>query len=411
MAFFPMLNAFQKRHDSSNRAATMSLLYINFPKKVSYLCPSNLFNKNYLQRMSKSLFRLQSFSKLFTAICLLLILPFFLSAQVNSAKPWAYWWWMGSAVNKADLKKNLEDFSAAGFGGLHIIPIYGVKGEEANFIPYLSPQWLSMLDYTCTEAKRLGLGIDMTLGTGWPFGGAQVKPQDAAQAFQVQSIDVKANEKITQLPTVPEKWKNAKLIAVSAYSRKAFLKKLDISKGISWELPQESNLYALYQLPTGQKVKRAAPGAEGWVLDHFNATAIKTYFQTFAQVFMAKNYGVRAFYNDSYEVYGANWTSTFVQKFQQLRGYDLLTHLDVLAQDTAITDKEKRVWADYHETISDVLLEDFTKPLMAWASSLAKLCAMKPTVPLPTCSTSTPLPTYPKPSFLAANPTAFPATA
>lgn len=323
--------------------------------------------------MSKSFFRFQSFSKLFTTLSLLLILPFFLHAQVNSAKPWAYWWWMGSAVNKADIKKNLEDFSAAGFGGMHIIPIYGVKGEEANFIPYLSPQWLAMLDYTCTEAKRLGLGIDMTLGTGWPFGGSQVKLQDAAQAFQVQRIDVKANEKITQLPAVPEKWKDAKLVAVSAYSYKAFIKKLDISKGISWEYPQESNLYALYQLPTGQKVKRAAPGAEGWVLDHFNATAIKTYFQTFAQVFMAKNYGVRAFYNDSYEVYGANWTSTFVQKFQQLRGYDLLTHLDVLAQDTAITDREKRIWADYHETISDVLLEDFTKPLMALGKQFGKI--------------------------------------
>ena len=73
--------------------------------------------------MSKSFFRLPSFHKLFTTISFLLILPFFLHAQVNSAKPWAYWWWMGSAVNKADLKKNLEDFSAAGFGGLHIIPI------------------------------------------------------------------------------------------------------------------------------------------------------------------------------------------------------------------------------------------------------------------------------------------------
>ncbi|MBK9490077.1 MAG: hypothetical protein IPO07_15865 [Haliscomenobacter sp.] len=43
-------------------------------------------------------------------------------AQVNSAKPWAYWWWMGSAVNKADLKKNLEDFSAADSGAYTSFP-------------------------------------------------------------------------------------------------------------------------------------------------------------------------------------------------------------------------------------------------------------------------------------------------
>lgn len=312
----------------------------------------------------------------FHKLLILLLFSFFttstLQSQPNPAKPWAYWWWMGSAVNKADIKKNLEDYAAAGFGGLHIIPIYGVKGEEAKFLPYLSPQWLAMLDFTCVEAKRLGLGIDMTLGTGWPFGGSQVKASDAAQAFQVQTIPVKANEKITQLPAVPEKWKGAKLMAVSAFSLGTFNRKLDISKGINWQHKDESTLYALYQLPTGQKVKRAAPGAEGWVLDHFNATAIKTYFQTFAQVFKAKNYGVRAFYNDSYEVYGANWTATFAQKFQQLRGYDLLANLDVLAKDTAITEREKRIWADYHETISDILLEDFTKPLTAFTKQYGK---------------------------------------
>jgi hypothetical protein len=304
---------------------------------------------------------------------LLMLIPFSLLGQPNTAKPWAYWWWMGSAVNKADIRKNLEDFSTAGFGGMHIIPIYGVKGEEANFVPYLSPQWLEMLDYTCIEAKKLGLGIDMTLGTGWPYGGSQVKATDAAQAFQIQSIEVKGAEKITALPVVPEKWKGAQLMAVSAFSSQGFLQKLDLSKGISWQHAQDSKLYALYQMPTGQKVKRAAPGAEGWVLDHFNAGAVKTYLQTFAGVFTKKNYGVRAFYNDSYELYGANWTGTFLPRFQQLRGYDLVTHLDVLARDTAITDLEKRVWADYHETLSDILLEDFTKPLANFTHQYGKI--------------------------------------
>ena len=304
---------------------------------------------------------------------LLILFPVFLFAQVNTAKPWAYWWWMGSAVNKADIRKNLEDFSAAGFGGMHIIPIYGVKGEEPNFIPYLSPKWLEMLDYTCIEAKKLGLGIDMTLGTGWPYGGSQVKAETAAQAFQIQTIVVKANETLSKLPPVPDKWKGARLVAVSAYAGTGFIKKLDINKPISWLDGADCTLYALYQLPTGQKVKRAAPGAEGWVLDHFNASAVKSYFQTFASVFTKKNYGVRAFYNDSYEVYGANWTASFLQRFQQLRGYDLLNHLDVLARDTASNDRDKRIWSDYHETLSDILLEDFTKPLNNFAHQYGKI--------------------------------------
>jgi hypothetical protein len=256
--------------------------------------------------------------------------------QISTAKPWAYWWWLGSAVNERDITANLEDFAKAGFGGLHIIPIYGVKGEEANFIPFLGEKWVNMLDYTVKEGQRLGLGIDMTLGTGWPLGGSHVAPEDAAQAFKISKSTVT--------------------------SKGAYADNAD-SQG-AYANPTN---YQLTFAQTKQKVKRAAPGAEGWVLDHFNAAALQRYIKPFDSLFSSKKMGVRAIYNDSYEAYGANWTSTFFDRFKILRGYDLNQHLDVLAKDTAITEREKRIWADYNETLSDIMLEDFTKPLTAFA--------------------------------------------
>jgi hypothetical protein len=256
-----------------------------------------------------------------TLFFLLISLPLFTFAQINTAKPWAYWWWMGSAVNEPDIAKNLEDFAQAGFGGMHIIPIFGVKGEEANFIPYLSPKWVNMLDFTVKEAQRLGLGIDMTLGTGWPLGGAHVADADAAKSFKINKLGEK---------------------------------------------------YVLEIVPTKQKVKRAAPGAEGCVLDHFDTAAVNRYFHPFDSIFNKKNIGVRAFYNDSYEVYGANWTTDFFKKFKILRGYDLAEHLDVLAKDTAITSREKRIWSDYHETLSDLLV-DFTKTFNQFSHKKGKI--------------------------------------
>ena len=44
-------------------------------------------------------------------------------------KPGTYWWWMGSAVDKENLTYNLESLAGAGIGNVHIIPIYGVKGD------------------------------------------------------------------------------------------------------------------------------------------------------------------------------------------------------------------------------------------------------------------------------------------
>ena len=67
-------------------------------------------------------------------------------------RPWAYWWWMGSAVDKANLTRELTRYRDAGYGGVHIIPIYGAKGWESNYISYLSPRWMEMLRHTVSEA-------------------------------------------------------------------------------------------------------------------------------------------------------------------------------------------------------------------------------------------------------------------
>ena len=54
------------------------------------------------------------------------------------AKPGARWWWLGSAVNDKDLKWNLEEYARTGIGAVEITPIYGVKGNDANNLPFLS---------------------------------------------------------------------------------------------------------------------------------------------------------------------------------------------------------------------------------------------------------------------------------
>ena len=59
-------------------------------------------------------------------------------------------------------------------GTMEITPIYGVQGNDAKDIPFLSPRWMQMLQYTESEASRLGMQIDMNTGTGWPFGGPEV---------------------------------------------------------------------------------------------------------------------------------------------------------------------------------------------------------------------------------------------
>src|SRR3954451_19948334 len=116
---------------------------------------------------------------------------FFLSAHAQiqwpaitqQTRPWTRWWWEGSAVNKKDLTWNLEQYKNVGLGGVEITPIYGIHGYEKSFIPFLSSQWMQMLDHTLAESKRLGLGVDLANATGWPFGGPWVSDDDASKTI------------------------------------------------------------------------------------------------------------------------------------------------------------------------------------------------------------------------------------
>jgi len=282
----------------------------------------------------------------------------------NVTKPWTYWWWMGSSVTRQGITQNLEDMHIAGIGGVHIIPIYGEKGDEENFVRYLSPEWMELLKYTVGEAKRLGMGVDMTTGTGWPFGGPDVTVDDAAKVFYVKSLPV---NDITNIRDYRKPKSSSNLIALTAYDENGkyynITSQVDSSGLIHWGKVQKNwKIYAAFQSPTLQKVKRSAPGGEGLVIDYFSETSIKNYMKRFENAFNQsgiKRGDIRSFYNDSYEVYGANWTSDFLSEFKSRRGYDLLPYLKYLA-DTATNEIRPRVVSDYCETISDLLYDKFT---------------------------------------------------
>ena len=99
----------------------------------------------------------------------------------NTSRPWTRWWWLGSAVDKENLTRLLEEYNRAGLGGVEVTCIYGIKGQEQRHIPYLSPQWIEMLKHACAEAKRLGMSVDLPPGSGWCIGGPVV-PRELADA-------------------------------------------------------------------------------------------------------------------------------------------------------------------------------------------------------------------------------------
>lgn len=291
----------------------------------------------------------------------------------TQAKPGARWWWMGSAVDKENISSNLEIYANAGLGSLEITPIYGVKGNEPNEISYLSTQWMDMLKHTEKEAKANGILIDMNTGTGWPFGGPEVTLNDAASKLVISRYNITGNQKVV-LDIMPDNEKDRpyatlnKLMAFPEKGSPVDLTPKVVNNRLQWEAPKGNwQLIAAFCGKTLQKVKRAAPGGEGYVMNHLNANAVANYLGKFEKAFAETNTPYpHNFFNDSYEVYQADWTEDLFEQFAARRGYKLENYLPEFLSEEK-TDTHARLISDYRETIAELLRENFTLQWTAWA--------------------------------------------
>ncbi|GAA4203011.1 glycosyl hydrolase [Pedobacter jeongneungensis] len=291
-------------------------------------------------------------------------------------KPWTRWWWMGNAVDEQNLDLVLKKYADAGLGGVEITPIYGAKGFEKQYLQFLSPEWMNILHHTVNKANTLGLGVDMNTGTGWPFGGPQIKPENAATKLITQQYTLKAGEKLTEAIKVKEaKQDFAQLQALTAYGNNGevlnLLSKVQADGFLNWSPSSgDWDIYATFSGKTRQMVKRAAPGGEGFTLDHLDKNAVDVYLKRFSDAFGGKPQGIRSFFNDSYEVYGATWTPTFFQEFKKNRGYDLASHIKELTGKDSTNANIARLKSDYRETMDELLLHNFTQNWTGWAHRL-----------------------------------------
>ena len=309
------------------------------------------------------------------------------------AKAGARWWWLGSAVDKENLHWNMQEYANHGIGALEITPIYGVQGNQANNIPYLSDQWMEMLREVQKNGQQMGIEVDMATGTGWPFGGPWVPLEESAckavfvdtlfRGLQVENLDLKAPEKeapycklqkvmafwqgdpydVTafvnggQLTWSPAKQLEAQIKTTTNKTAKKALKlRLKEMETAHWQV------IAIYIRYGVMKVKRAAPGGEGLVVDHFDKQAVANYLRHIEEAFeRTKTPYPHTFFNDSYEVEAATWTPTLLKEFEKRRGYKLEEQLPQLLRG------EPEILSDYRETLGDLLLENFTQQWTAWA--------------------------------------------
>jgi hypothetical protein len=315
-------------------------------------------------------------------------------------RPLVRWWWPGNDVTDTELRREIDVLDKAGFGGAEI-QAFSKGFASANFSQeqiqrinsFASPSFFRHVGVAADEARKRGMFIDYTFGSGWPFGGGDaITPELSSIELRSTHLSVvgpaKLNQKL-QIPSVtdgdpltgsdvlkglPDGWaerikQRTKVVAVVAVRgedaqwdfhapggpRQTVVKPGELQKGTSvdlsarlqpdgvlqWDVPPGTwQLFVFCCVPTMQRVNGAAGESPQFVMDHLSSEAFAAHAKRVgddAIPYIGEFFGngLRAIFCDSLEV-GANlfWSDDFLAEFRRRRGYDLLPYLPILKVQT-----------------------------------------------------------------------------
>jgi len=288
------------------------------------------------------------------------------------------WWWFGPAVTKPELQRELEQMKANGIGGVEIATLYPLALDDPatgfHNQRFLSAEHLENLRFAATTARQLSLRVDITLGSGWPFGGPEIPVTQAAGELRVELKPIPAGSDSIAVPDIGT---GERLIAAFLAPVKDGTPSLPDARQVSIvanarveispPLPGAQDAIFFISSRTGMMVKRAALAAEGFVLDHYDGKAIEAHLSATGDRLLGAfgDHPPYAVFSDSLEDEGSNWTPDFLEQFRARRGYDLTPYLPALIGDAGPSTSAVR--HDWGRTLTELAEERFLRPLHSWA--------------------------------------------
>jgi hypothetical protein len=305
----------------------------------------------------------------------------------QDAKGKTRWWWYGCCVTKEEIARQLDLMRDADLGGVELQILYPLvpnnSSQGIKNIDYFSPEFFEILDFTAKKTEELGMTLDFTLASSWPFGGPFVPHSMAPQNVCLYQIDVTGPKKFSYdftnrfagkiiLATLG-KMENSQMIASSI---------LDITDKItrkylfSWpwgysleglEIPEgDWKIVVMVSNKYRQSVPAPAPNADGYAIDHCRKDVSDFYFKNGALPIVEKvgRGKISNFFCDSIELEGNNWTEILLDEFKKRRGYSLEKYSYALWGE--IDSLTPYIRHDYFQTMSELTIENFFENFTNW---------------------------------------------
>jgi hypothetical protein len=279
----------------------------------------------------------------------------------KAARPMVRWWWPGGDVTSEELSREVRVLDEAGLAGAEIQPFRaGLKADMptatlARVNDYPTASFYGKVRAALEEARDRGLFLDLTLGSGWPFGGGEsITPELAALELRftqkVVTGPARLREQI-ELPepratggmflarmvgtslTLPPGWQQrlqarTRVVAALAapagtdpstetvtggltgarvvvrtsgklYPRsvKVITGLVKLNRTIEWEVPPGSwRIFVFFQQPVDIRVISGVGAGPQLVLDHMNKAALEGHL---ARIYQAAGPEIAAFYGNT----------------------------------------------------------------------------------------------------------------
>ena len=310
----------------------------------------------------------------------------------NHTQNWTRWWWFGPNATEEGIAYELGQMHKQGLGGVEVQWMTPLE-PEGNF-DFLSERWSKLVTFTVQKAKELGMRVDFTLGTGWPYGGPWIPIELSSHCIRMTTEEVIGpyrygveipggvgkHEKLIGIYAAQTLGSDEVLDPHSIHDLTPFLRYSDpnywavVRPPVGWTVPPGRwKIIALKQSPTRQPVRGASLGDEGYVLNHFARQALDKHLEVVGgalQKAVGNEFGktVRAMFCDSFEIQlplgTYYWTGDLLDEFHRRIGYDLKPHL--LALWFQAGEKTPHVRHDFVAVLSDLIIDNFFVPLRKW---------------------------------------------